>query len=41
MDSTENTVRLLLFDYCLADHAENTIPLLLFTGRCLATAAVQ
>jgi hypothetical protein len=41
MDQIENTVSLLLFNYCLAYRAENTTPLLLFAGRCLATAAVQ
>jgi hypothetical protein len=38
MDRVENTVPLLLFNFCLADWAENTIPVLLFAGRCLATA---
>jgi hypothetical protein len=41
MDRTENAVLLLLINYCLADSAKNTIPLLLIAGRCLATAAVQ
>jgi hypothetical protein len=35
------TLNLLLFICCLAKHAENIIPLLLFAGRCLATTAVQ
>jgi hypothetical protein len=39
-DCTENTVSLLLFSCFLADRSENTV-LLLFTGHCLATAAVQ
>jgi hypothetical protein len=32
---------LFYFNFCLADLVENTIPLLLFAGRCLETVSVQ
>lgn len=40
MDCTENTVSLMLFNCCLVNNPENTIPLL-FAGLCLAMAAVH
>jgi hypothetical protein len=38
--TVQKTLFLLLFNYCLVDHAENNIRLLLFAGHYLATAAV-
>jgi hypothetical protein len=45
MESTENTIPLLLYPIVAcaaisADHAENTISLLLFMGHCIVTAIV-